>query len=181
VDAIKLTKEDHRTVERLFKQFEQAGPRALKTKQRLAQRIIKELSVHASIEEQLLYPALRKAEGDGQVDEAIHEHQEVKELLARLDGMGPEEAGFDQTVYEVIKDVTHHAKEEEKEMLPRLRKAMSRKDLEELGDRMKAAKKLAPTRPHPNAPNEPPGNVAAGMVAGVMDRARDAVTRRKAG
>ena len=75
-------------------------------------------------------------------------------------------------------DVTHHAKEEEREMLPKLREALSRKELEELGERMKKAKKMAPTRPHPKAPNTPPGNVAAGPVAAVMDRARDAATGR---
>ena len=178
MDAIKLTKEDHRKVEQLFKKFQQAGPRAFKTKEHLAERITKELSVHASIEEQLLYPALRKAQGNGQVEEALQEHQEVKEALANLGKLSADDGGFDQTMSQVIEDVTHHAKEEEREMLPKLRQALSKKDLEELGERMKKAKKTAPTRPHPKAPNTPPGNVVAGSVAAVADRARDAIKGR---
>ena len=178
MDAIKVTKDDHRKVEGLFGKFQEAGPKAYKTKQRLAERITKELSVHASIEEQVLYPALQQANGKGQVNEALHEHQEVKEALAQLEKMTPEDPAFDQTMKTVIEDVTHHAKEEEREMLPKLREALSKKELEELGERMKKAKKMAPTRPHPKAPNTPPGNVAAGPVAAVMDRARDAATGR---
>jgi hemerythrin superfamily protein len=157
MDAVKLIKEDHRMVERLFKKFRQAGPRAYRTKEGLARRITRELSVHASIEEQLLYPALRNAEGNGEVEEALHEHQEVKEALAQLETMSPEDPRFDETMNRVIEDVTLHAKEEERDMLPKLRNALTRKDLNELGDRMKTAKKVAPTRPHPSAPNTPPG------------------------
>lgn len=173
MDAVKLIKEDHRMVERLFKKFRQAGPRAYRTKEGLARRITRELSVHASIEEQLLYPALRNAEGNGEVEEALHEHQEVKEALAQLETMSPEDPRFDETMNRVIEDVTHHAKEEERDMLPKLRNALTRKDLNELGDRMKTAKKMAPTRPHPSAPNTPPGNLIAGPAAAIADRARD--------
>jgi hemerythrin superfamily protein len=180
MDAIDVTKQDHRRVEELFKRYKQTGPRALKARQRLAERITKELSVHASIEEQLLYPALKRA-GDGDVQEALHEHDEVKNALDRLGEMTPDDPEFDRTMKQVIQHVTHHAKEEEREMLPKLRKAMSKKDREDLGKRMQTAKKMAPTRPHPNAPKTPPVNLVAGPVAAVVDRVRDAVAGDVAG
>ena len=63
-------------------------------------------------------------------------------------------------------------------MLPRLRKALTKKELDQLGEQMRVAKKAAPTRPHPKTPSKPPANVAAGAVAAVVDRARDAVQGR---
>jgi len=178
MDAIQLTKKDHRTVEDLFKRYRKLGPRAFKSKQRLAERLTKELSIHAAMEEQLLYPALRGPAGTRMIDEALSEHQEVKEALAEIQRMKPQDPAFDERVRRVMEDVTHHAKEEERDMLPRLRRALSRKELQELGERMRAAKRLAPTRPHPRAPNAPPANVAVGTMASVVDRVRDKVTGR---
>lgn len=152
MNAVALIEEDHRKAEELFQKFQQAGPRAYKTKERIAQRITKELSVHASIEEELLYPALQRAEGNGQVEEALHEHQEVKEALAKLEQMSPDDPRFDETMNQLIQDVKHHVEEEERDMLPRLRDALPRQDLEELGDQMRTAKKTAPTGPHAKRP-----------------------------
>src|SRR5207248_2563864 len=138
-------------------------------KQHIVGRLTKELSIHAAIEEQLLYPALRRASSDGMVDEALSEHQEVKEVLAKLEKMRPESQGYDDRVRQLMQDVMHHAKEEEREMLPKLRKALKKKELDQLGEQMRMAKKAAPTRPHPKAPNKPPANMAAGAVAAVVD------------
>src|SRR5256885_6687992 len=98
MDAIALTKKDHRTVEDLFKRYGKLGPRAFKSKQRIVGRLTKELSVHAAIEESLLYPALREATSERMVDEALSEHQEVKEELAEIDRMRPEDPGYDDRV-----------------------------------------------------------------------------------
>ncbi len=103
MDAITLLVKDHQTVEKLFEKFEQTGPRAMKARKSLADRIVRELSVHASIEEQVLYPAIREA--------------------------------------------------------------------------LAEAKKMAPTRPHPKAPDAPPGNIAADTGAALLDRARDAAKK----
>ena len=67
----------------------------------------------------------------------------------------------------------HHVEEEEGELFPELRKAMKRKELEELAEALEAAKKVAPTHPHPRAPDTPPGNVIAGVAAGAVDKAQD--------
>ncbi|MCU1449003.1 MAG: hypothetical protein JWP02_1173 [Acidimicrobiales bacterium] len=175
MDAVTLLKNDHKTVEALFKKFEKAGPTAKKTKQDLVEKIIEELSIHAAIEEQVLYPAARQAVPDAtdEVLEALEEHHIVKWVLSELDGMDPDDERFTAKVTVLIENVRHHVEEEEGELFPELRKAMKRKELEELAQAMEAAKKVAPTHPHPRAPDTPPGNLVAGVAAGAMDKAQD--------
>ena len=74
-------------------------------------------------------------------------------------------------------DVRHHVKEEESELFPELRAAVGEEELRAMGGQLAAAKKMAPTHPHPNAPATPPGNIVAGAAAAVVDRARDTVSR----
>jgi len=175
MDAVTLLRNDHKTVEGLFKKFEKAGPNAHKTKQDLVEKIIEELSIHAAIEEQVLYPAAREADPDEDalVLESLEEHHIVKWVLSELDGMSPEDERFTAKVTVLIENVRHHVEEEEGELFPALRKAMKRKDLEELAQAMEKAKKAAPTHPHPRAPDTPPGNLVAGVAAGAVDRAQD--------
>jgi hemerythrin superfamily protein len=178
VDAITLLKDDHKTVEGLFKRYERAGDRAYATKRKLADSIIRELSVHAAIEEQLFYPAVRarvEAEKDD-VLEALEEHHLVKLTLAELEDLDPKDERFDAKVTVLMESVRHHVKEEEQEMFPKVRKSVSRADLQELGELMAQAKRGVPTRPHPGAPDEPPGNAVAGLGAVVYDLARDAAS-----
>jgi hemerythrin superfamily protein len=181
MDAIALLRQDHRAVEKLFKQFEKAGPKAHKTKRGLADRVIEELSVHAAIEEQLFYPAVREAvpETDDEVLESLEEHHIVKWTLAELDGMDPEHERFTPKMTVLIESVRHHVEEEETELFPQVREALSRKQLGELGEAMAEAKKTAPTPPHPPAPDAPPGNLVAGAGAALFDKARDAVKQTK--
>jgi len=180
MDAIVLLRNDHRTVERLFKQFEKAGPNAHKTRRGIVDKVVEELSVHAVIEEQVFYPAVREAVPDAndEVLEALEEHHIVKWTLSELDGMDPEDERFVPKMTVLMESVRHHVEEEEGELFPTVREAMGRKQLGELGDAMAAAKETAPTHPHPRAPDTPPGNVVAGAGAAVVDKARD--TAKKA-
>jgi iron-sulfur cluster repair protein YtfE (RIC family) len=138
--------------------------------------MIKELSVHAVIEEEIFYPAVRQAVPDATstVLESLEEHHVVKWTLSELDGMSPEDERFDAKTTVLIESVRHHVKEEQDELFPKVREALGRKVLGELGDSMADRKKSAPTRPHPHAPDTPPGNVVAGAVSSILDRARDA-------
>ncbi len=181
MDAIALLRQDHREVERLFKQFEKAGPRAHKTRRNLADKVIKELSVHAVIEEQVFYPAVREAVGDVEdtVLESLEEHHIVKWTLSELEGMDPEAERFVPKMTVLMESVRHHVGEEEEELFPKVREALGRKQLAELGEAMEQAKKTAPTRPHPRAPDTPPGNLVAGVGAAVVDKARDAVKKSR--
>jgi hemerythrin-like domain-containing protein len=178
MDAITLLKQDHKTVERLFKQFEKSEDP--KQSRRIADEIIKELSVHAAIEEQIFYPAVRQAmpDADETILEALEEHHVAKWLLDEIDGMSPTAERFRAKTIVLIESVRHHVEEEEQELFPEVRKEMKRKPLQELGAQMEEAKKTAPTKPHPMAPDEPPANVAASAGAAVIDRAKTAVKEK---
>lgn len=181
MDAITLLENDHRTVESLFRRYEslQSGGTE-EERERLVHDMIRELSVHAAIEEQVLYPEAERAlpEGEALAREALDEHAEAKEVLAELDDIAPSDAGFDAKVRNLIADVRHHVEEEETEMFPKLRAALSSDELDDMGRKLERAKSMAPTRPHPHAPSTPPGNLVAGPMAAVVDRVRDAAAGR---
>ena len=109
MNAITLLKNDHKTVEDLFKRFEKLGPRAHKTKRDVADRIVRELSIHAAIEEMVLYPAIREAVDKGDLDsmvlESLEEHHIVKWVLSEIDGMDPAHERFDAKVTVLMENV----------------------------------------------------------------------------
>ena len=171
-DALEVLMSDHREVEQLFSQLESAAPDS-NVAQDIANKIVRELSIHAVAEEQVLYPAARREIDEGEVNHAIDEHQEVKELLAKVDGRSPAEDEVMRTFKEIKSSVEEHVQEEENEMFPKLRDRLGQERLQEMGEQLESAKRLAPTHPHPNAPNTPPANVVAGLGASVVDRIRD--------
>jgi hemerythrin superfamily protein len=175
MDAITLLKDDHRTVEQLFKRFEQAGERAHVQKRQIVDRIIEELSVHAAIEEQVFYPVARAAVPVTEqiVLESLEEHHIVKWLLSELADMDPAHERFDAKVTVLIENVRHHVEEEEGEFFPKVREQLGRNELADLGETMADAKKSAPTRPHPRMPDAGPANAVAGAITGVVDRVGD--------
>ena len=141
-DAIVLLKTDHKNLERLFKQFEKLGERAEKTKRKVVDQIIDELTLHAAIEEQHFYPAIRDAMNDLEDDvlEGLEEHHIVKNTLAELRELQPSAENFDAKVTVLIELVRHHVEEEEEEMFPKVREVFGRKELTEIGARLEAAK-----------------------------------------
>jgi hemerythrin superfamily protein len=176
-DALALIRSDHATVKALFRRYKGLGDGALKSKTETMERIVTELSVHASVEEQVFYPDVkRRVPGSKRlVDHGLDEHQELKETLARLQRMSPDAPEFDVVMRKVIADVTDHVKEEESELFPKVRKAMSKQELIDMAALMRTTKRAAPTRPHPHAPSTPPGNVLVSAAAAVVDTVRDAV------
>ncbi len=161
MDAITLLKQDHKTVEKLFKEFEKSEGKPQDAR-RIADQVIEELSVHAHIEEQVLYPAIRKEMPDAEDDvlEALEEHHVAKWLLSELDGMPPEAERFRAKMMVLIESVRHHVEEEEQTLFPEVRKELKRKRLGEIGDELEAAKKSAPRKPNPRAADTPEGNGA---------------------
>ena len=176
-DAIALLKDDHRTVKKLFKDFFAVGERAHATRRRIADKIILELSVHAGIEETVLYPRMRAALPTVNTDvlEALEEHLIVKTTCAELAKLNVRDERFAAKMQVLTENVTHHIAEEEGDLFPRLRKAFSRDELLAMGQDLRAAKAIVPTRPHPNAPDVPPGNLAAAAVVAPVDAAVNAV------
>ena len=142
-DAVELIKSDHRKVEQLFREFEEAGDRAYKTKQELVGQIVEELEVHATIEEEIYYPAVEaKARKDGKelIAEAVEEHHVVKILLGELRSMSSEDEAFDAKVTVLMENVRHHVEEEESELLPQSEKILGTDELTRLGEQMAARK-----------------------------------------
>jgi hemerythrin superfamily protein len=143
-DAVALIKADHRKVEQLFKEFEEAGDRAYKTKRRLVEEIIRELEVHATLEEESYYPAVAaKAKKDGKelVAEAVEEHHVVKVLRGELADLPAEDDAFDAKVSVLIENVRHHVEEEESELLPQSQELLGADELARLGEEMAARKR----------------------------------------
>jgi hemerythrin superfamily protein len=178
MDALQLLRNDHQTVEKLFSRFEAAR----KGKKAIADRIVKELAIHSAIEEQLFYPAIRAAakgekmeEADEKVLEALEEHHVAKWLLAEIEDLDESDERFEAKVTVLIESVRHHVKEEQGELFRFVRRLMGKDQLELIGNALAQAKKAAPTRPHPRAPDQPPGNLVAGAAAAVLDRGRDLV------
>jgi len=183
MDAIAILDRDHREVERLFRQFEKLTERAQKSKQKIVLQIIRELAIHAAVEEMLFYPAVRTAalkantralkEAAGTVLESLEEHHVVKWTLSELEKMKPEDERYDAKVTVLMESVRHHVEEEREELFPKARKLLGNDALQQLGEQIQRAKKFAPTRPHPRVPDQPPGNLVPAIVAAVTDRAKD--------
>ncbi len=177
MDAITLLKKDHRTVEKLFTRYEQAGDRAYAEKRKIVDRIIEELSEHAAIEEQVFYPVARDEVTDTEdlALESIEEHRIIKWELSELENMDPRDERFDAKVTVLIENVRHHVEEEESDFFPKVRDELGRKELGEIGEAMQEARQGAPTHPHPRAPQTAPLNLLVGPAMGVVDRVGDTV------
>jgi hemerythrin superfamily protein len=133
-DAIALLKQDHRAVEALFDEFEDADE---SEQSELATRICQMLTVHTQIEEEYLYPQAKDAFGEEEdelVYEAEIEHGSAKELIAKIEASTPEDPHFKPLVKVLSEYVKHHVKEEEKELFPNLKD--TELDLKELGSQL---------------------------------------------
>jgi hemerythrin superfamily protein len=175
MDIIDLLTDDHAEVNQLFGRFSQASKP--ETKDELAKDIIHDLSVHAAVEEQFVYPLIRKKVdgGDDLVDHAVEEHQEVKQLLADLEKLDASDSQFTAKMDKVISSVREHVGEEEDEVLPKLRDATTDDTREKLGSVVEKAKSLVPTHPHPLVPGTATAQMVAGPWASIVDHARDLI------
>ncbi|MBA2771866.1 MAG: hemerythrin domain-containing protein [Sphingomonas sp.] len=138
-DAVALLKEDHRTVEGLFEQFEKASGDGRKEK--LAKQICLELTVHAMIEEELFYPACEGQVEDDLLKEAYVEHDAAKLLIKQIQAGGPDDEFYDSKVKVLQEEIEHHIEEEEKRMeglFSQARKAGV--DMDSLGEQLATRK-----------------------------------------
>jgi iron-sulfur cluster repair protein YtfE (RIC family) len=146
MDAIELLKEDHKKVSGIFEKLEPTTENAVKTREELFAKLKNELDIHARIEEQIFYPAIKQAEETHDITlEAFEEHRVVKRLLAELEAMPVSNEQWGAKLKVLQENVEHHVEEEEGEMFPSTRKVLSKEQIEELGTRMEAAKNEAKT------------------------------------
>ena len=151
MDAITLLKNDHKTVKKLFREFEQAHKNEAPGRAKFVNQIVEELSIHAAIEEKIFYPAVRTEVPalEDDILESLEEHHGVKWTCLELTKMDPSDERYDAKVIVLSEHVNHHVKEEEEQWFTKVRDAMSRTRLSELGDAMAKAKKTAPRSPQP--------------------------------
>jgi hemerythrin-like domain-containing protein len=136
VNAIDLLEQQHREVEELFEEFEKTGEGAVKTRERLCREISDHLAMHAEIEEKLFYPESKQENTEEILRESVEEHLAMKRVLADLIEADVEDEQFEARMKVLQEQVEHHVEEEEKELFPKVRKALSKEELEDLGDRM---------------------------------------------
>ena len=136
-DVIELLETDHREVEDLFAKAESTSGAA---KQQVVTKIASELTLHAEVEEQIVYPAMREAGLNEIVDEAEQEHSKVKELVAQLESLDGTTDAVDAVLAELKADVQHHVEEEESEGFPKFREAVDAATLDQLGAQVEEAK-----------------------------------------
>ena len=148
-DAIVVLKDDHKQIRKLFRDFQGAGENATTAKGKIATRIIEELTVHTYLENEVMYPEVRKRmpELEDEILESYEEHHVADVLCMELYAMAPDAERFDAKVAVLIENVTHHMDEEEQEWFPKVRKGLSRATLHEIGARMVEARKTAPRSP----------------------------------
>jgi hemerythrin superfamily protein len=170
---------DHREVEEIFARI-QAMPGGGQDLRDLVDEVTIELVRHSVAEEQYLYPAVRKhvQGGDRLADKELEDHSRVEKILKQLEKMNTDDAQMSPLLQQLMDEVAAHIQDEENNLFPMLRQACSSETLGDLGDKVRRAKAMAPTRPHPSAPDTPPANKILAPGAGLVDRARDFVTGR---
>jgi len=148
-DAIVLLKADHKEIKKLFREFQAAGEDATVTKGQLVSKMIELLTVHTYIENEIMYPEVRRLlpELEDDVLESYEEHHVADVLCMELFAMQPDAERFDAKTTVLIENVTHHIEEEEEEWFPQVRAGLGRKQLQDLGEKMLKAKKKAPKSP----------------------------------
>lgn len=178
-DLVSVITTDHREFEAVFKELESRNG-SPEHRRDLADHVIAGLVRHSVAEEMYMYPAAREhlSDGDEVADHELEEHAEAEKIMKDLDGVDATDPTFDELVGKLISEIRHHVEEEEGDLLPKLQQACSPEDLRDLGEKVLQAKKVAPTRPHPAAPDKPPANKILGPGAGLVDRMRDALSGR---
>ncbi|MGW0500808.1 hemerythrin domain-containing protein [Streptomyces sp. NPDC003007] len=170
---------DHSEVEELFGRIEALQP-GDKDRKLYADQATIELVRHSVAEEMHLYPAVRDylPNGDAIADKEIDDHSKAEQIMKDLEGCEADDPEFDRLVSMLMNEIRSHVADEEENLFPQLRQAAPAEALDELGDKIRQAKKMAPTRPHPSAPDQPPANKLLAPGAGLVDRMRDALTGR---
>ena len=176
-DVVDVLTTDHHEVLAMIGQI----PTADATGRRdMADTVIAELMRHSVAEEMYVYPVMRKrfSDGDSQVEHDVEEHQELEEVMKELEGIDGGDARFLETLGRLEAVLRDHVSDEENTQFPQLRAQVPHEELVELATKVKAAKKAAPTRPHPGAPHSALFHKAVGPGVGLVDRLRDKLTGR---
>ncbi len=177
-DVIDILTGDHRDVTALIGEIRTVRDPMIRRD--LTDTAISELVRHAVAEEMYVYPAMRKHLPDGEkaVEHDIEEHKELEQTMKRLEAVDVNTPEFEEALTKLSTILADHVQDEENEQFPRLRQHIPQEELTELAAKVETAKKLAPTRPHPGAPNSEVFHKLVGPGVGLVDRLRDKLTGR---
>jgi hemerythrin superfamily protein len=156
MNAVDLLEKQHREVEELFEEFEDASEGAKKTRERVCREISDQLAVHAEIEEKLFYPEAKQENTEELLRESVEEHLAIKRILADILQDGIDHENFEARMKVLKEQVEHHVEEEEKDLFPKVRKSCSKEELEDLGNRMEkmAEQLISEGEPSKNIPGQ---------------------------
>ncbi|MCW2692746.1 MAG: hypothetical protein JWM67_1350 [Mycobacterium sp.] len=181
-DVISVLLHDHHEVEVLFAEIEQL--RGIETadarrhRGTLTEKVVIELVKHSVAEEAEVYPRIRERIDAREAERLIVEQAASETTMKELEKLHPGQPDFETRLHALMTEIRAHVLEEEQQAFPRMQLMFSRAELVEMGRKVEAVKKRAPTRPHPGAPDEPPGDKLVGPLIGFVDRMRDALSGR---
>ena len=177
-DVVDMLTTDHHEVLALVGQIPTAEPAQRRD---MTDTIIAELMRHSVAEEMYVYPAMRDhlTDGERKVQHDVEEHQQLEEVMKELEGLDAADSRFLEAFGRLEQVLRDHVSDEERDDFPELRARLPREQLVELGRKVEAAKKAAPTRPHPAAPHSELFHKVVGPGVGMVDRLRDKLTGRQ--
>jgi hemerythrin-like domain-containing protein len=177
-DVVDILTTDHHEVIDLLQQIKISTD--AEERRDLADTVISELVRHSVAEEMYVYPAMKKylPDGDQAVDHDVEEHKELEKTMKKLESVDAQSSDFTQLLADLENILRDHVRDEENEQFPQLRAQVPGEELIEIGEKVENAKKLAPTRPHPMAPNNEVFHKLVGPGVGLVDRLRDKLTGR---
>ncbi|WP_067506723.1 hemerythrin domain-containing protein [Actinoplanes sp. TFC3] len=177
-DVVDVLTSDHRDFTALIGEIRSVNDPMIKRD--LTDTMISELVRHAVAEEMYVYPAMKKYLPDGEkaVEHDTGEHKELEVTMKKLEGAEVSSAEFASALQELDEILADHIQDEESEQFPELRRRIPGEELVGLAAKVETAKKLAPTRPHPGAPNNELFHKTVGAGVGLVDRLRDKLTGR---
>jgi hemerythrin superfamily protein len=180
-DVVDVLTSDHREVTDLLGQIWASDDPA--RRRDLADTMISELVRHAVAEEMHVYPAMKKhlPDGDAAVEHDTEEHKELEQLMKELESVDADDTRFPELLHKLEDTLRDHVADEESDQFPQLRARVPRDEMIELAGKVETAKRLAPTRPHPSAPNAELFHKMVGPGVGMVDRLRDKLTGRSTG
>jgi hemerythrin superfamily protein len=177
-DVVDVLTADHHEVTELLGQISRSTDPD--RRRDLADTVIAELVRHSVAEEMFVYPAMREhlPDGDEAVEHDTREHEELERTMKELEGVAATDSRFDELLDQLGRILADHVQDEETEQFPQLRARVPRERLVTMAGQVEAAKQVAPTRPHPSAPNSRLFHLTVGPGVGLVDRLRDTLSGR---
>jgi len=171
-DVLTAVQRDHRAIEEMLQQVDIARG---ENRQRTFEVLVRKLAVHETAEEEVVHPLAKRVGAQTVAEDVLHEEDQAKKALSKLDGMDVSTPEFDAAFQKLKSDVLAHAQHEERDEHPKIATSTPRDELERLGKLFDVAERTAPTHPHAAAPESRAGNLMLGPILAVTDRIKDAI------